>query len=174
MVVIFFLSLLLLGCVVPDDNNYSGNQTVNNGTFSSQEITIKQSTVGRFGNLSIGVMSVDKDSARLSLWTDSDSKTVNLAVGDVVEFGDYTIKNLDVYVNPFPSPMPGSGTGDVTLQVTQPLHITDKELQCGGYYGFQDQRKVGTPDDWVWIDAGKSSNWHAPNTAFNPSCFSNN
>jgi len=171
-IAVVFLSFLFFGCVAPDVTA-GNNTTITNHTSVAEGITIKQSTVGRVGNLSIGVMSVDKDSARLSLWTESDSKTFDLAVGDEVDFGDYTIKNLEVYVNPFPSPMPGSGTGDVTLQVTQRLTITYKELQCGGYYGFQDQKKIGTPDDWVWADAGMSSNWHAPNTAFNPSCYSN-
>ena len=41
--------------------------------------------------------------------------------------------------------------------------ITEKELECGAYYGFYNQKKPGTPDNWVWRDVGKSSNWHSPN-----------
>ena len=164
-----FLSLLFLGCVTPVVDN---NTIVDNHTTVAGGITIKQGTVGKVGNMSIGVMSVSADSATVSLWTESARETFTLAVGETAEFEGYTLQNLGVYVDPAPSSMPGSRS-DVTLQVTQRLTITYKELQCGGYYGFQDQRKIGTPDDWVWADAGKSSNWHAPNTAFNPSCFSN-
>jgi hypothetical protein len=40
--------------------------------------------------------------------------------------------------------------------------ITEQELACGSYYGMRDQKKPGTPDDWIWGDAGRSSLWHDP------------
>lgn len=40
--------------------------------------------------------------------------------------------------------------------------ITNKELECGCYYGNDNQKKPGTPDNWVWKTAGISSLWHNP------------
>ena len=40
--------------------------------------------------------------------------------------------------------------------------ISDKDLQEGWYYGFEYQKKLNTPRDWVWSEAGKSSKWHRP------------
>jgi hypothetical protein len=42
------------------------------------------------------------------------------------------------------------------------IEINETELSCGWYYGFEDQKKEGTPDNWVWFDAGRSSIWKAP------------
>jgi len=49
---------------------------------------------------------------------------------------------------------------DVKTYVRQP--ITDQELAAGSYYGFEYQKKLNTPQDWVWLEAGRSSRWHRP------------
>lgn len=41
-------------------------------------------------------------------------------------------------------------------------HINRTELLHGWYWGFEYQKKLGTPLDWVWIDAGRSSKWCKP------------
>lgn len=46
--------------------------------------------------------------------------------------------------------------------------ITEDELKCGTYFGFYNDKKPGTPSNWVWTDAGKSSSWHAPNNTNSP------
>lgn len=38
--------------------------------------------------------------------------------------------------------------------------ISEFDLHAGWYYGFEYQKKLNTPQDWVWQDAGKSSRWH--------------
>lgn len=38
--------------------------------------------------------------------------------------------------------------------------ITQRELDLGWYWGFVDQKKSGTPDSWLFKDAGRSSCWH--------------
>ena len=48
--------------------------------------------------------------------------------------------------------------------------ISEKELKCGGYLGTYTQKKPGTPDDWVWHSAGKSSVWVTLNSSI--SCLS--
>jgi hypothetical protein len=48
----------------------------------------------------------------------------------------------------------------VTSYVREP--ITRKELDQGWYWGFEYQKKLDTPIDWVWIDAGRSSKWSRP------------
>jgi len=40
--------------------------------------------------------------------------------------------------------------------------ISEKELSCGWYYGFEDQKKPGTLDNWTWSEGGRSSMWRAP------------
>ncbi len=40
--------------------------------------------------------------------------------------------------------------------------ISEEELSCKAYYGFYNQKKPGTPDNWVYESAGRSSLWHAP------------
>lgn len=46
-----------------------------------------------------------------------------------------------------------------TPQVT---NLTREELNRGWYWGFKDQKKPGTPNNWVYSDAGRSSCWHKP------------
>lgn len=41
--------------------------------------------------------------------------------------------------------------------------ISEEELKAGFYYGFYDQKKPGTPDNWTWHEAGRSSGWSVPN-----------
>ena len=108
-----FFSLLFFGCVVQD------NITDTNPAINSEGLTIKQSTVGRFGDLSIGVVSVQNDSARISAWIGSDSQTFDIAVGEEISFQEYLIKNLEVYVSPVVAVMPGSSEDYVTLNITQ-------------------------------------------------------
>jgi hypothetical protein len=40
--------------------------------------------------------------------------------------------------------------------------ITPKDLEQGWYWAFEYQKKLGTPIEWVWIDAGRSSKWCKP------------
>lgn len=40
--------------------------------------------------------------------------------------------------------------------------ISAHDLEAGFYYGFEYQKKLNTPRDWVWREAGKSSRWHKP------------
>lgn len=40
--------------------------------------------------------------------------------------------------------------------------ISPEDLNTGWYFGFEYQKKLDTPLDWVWIDAGKSSRWSKP------------
>ncbi len=42
--------------------------------------------------------------------------------------------------------------------------IDDQELSVGWYWGDSTQKKTGTPEDWVYEEAGRSSCWHQPNT----------
>ncbi|HEX7841426.1 MAG TPA: hypothetical protein VF469_28330 [Kofleriaceae bacterium] len=41
-------------------------------------------------------------------------------------------------------------------------HMSRTELAQGWYWGFEYQKKLDTPADWVWIEAGKSSKWCKP------------
>ena len=50
----------------------------------------------------------------------------------------------------------GTVTGDDIPQ------ITEEELEREFYYGDKDQKKPGTPDDWIFIEAGRSSMWKKP------------
>jgi len=36
------------------------------------------------------------------------------------------------------------------------------ELKVGWYYGLEYQKKLGTPLDWIWVDAARSSRWQDP------------
>lgn len=49
--------------------------------------------------------------------------------------------------------------------------ITEEDLYCGAYYGFKDQKKPGTPDDWVWNNAGRSSAWISPEDSKGVNCL---
>lgn len=42
--------------------------------------------------------------------------------------------------------------------VRQPIRQAD--LETGWYWGFEYQKKLDTPQDWVWSEAGRSSKWH--------------
>lgn len=48
----------------------------------------------------------------------------------------------------------------VKSYVRQP--ITAEELAAGWYYGFEYQKKLDTPHDWIWTEAGRSSKWSKP------------
>jgi hypothetical protein len=49
---------------------------------------------------------------------------------------------------------------DVKAYVRRP--ITDQELEAGSYPGSEYQKKLNTPRDWVWVEAGRSSQWRRP------------
>jgi len=49
--------------------------------------------------------------------------------------------------------------------------ITEKDLECGWYYGSESQKKPGTPDDWTWTSAGKSSHWSDSQLTKWPNCL---
>ncbi|HLD25360.1 MAG TPA: hypothetical protein VJB96_05590 [Patescibacteria group bacterium] len=40
--------------------------------------------------------------------------------------------------------------------------ITSQERTRGWYWGSKEQKKPGTPDDWDFLETGRSSCWHAP------------
>lgn len=40
--------------------------------------------------------------------------------------------------------------------------ISQAELDAGWYWGFEYQKKLNTPRDWSWTEAGRSSKWHKP------------
>jgi hypothetical protein len=40
--------------------------------------------------------------------------------------------------------------------------ISQAELDAGWYWGFEYQKKLDTPRDWIWTEAGRSSKWHKP------------
>lgn len=40
--------------------------------------------------------------------------------------------------------------------------FTSQDLEKGWYWGFKNQRKPGTPSDWIFTEAGRSSCWHKP------------
>lgn len=39
-------------------------------------------------------------------------------------------------------------------------YISEADLLNGWYWGDINQKKPGTPDDWVYTEAGRSSSWH--------------
>ncbi|MFH1012837.1 MAG: hypothetical protein V1760_03770 [Candidatus Peregrinibacteria bacterium] len=41
--------------------------------------------------------------------------------------------------------------------------ISQEELNRGWYTGLPNQKKLNTPKNWVWVDAGKNSRWQTPN-----------
>ena len=41
--------------------------------------------------------------------------------------------------------------------------IPDTELRRGWYSGLPNQKKLDTPFNWVWVDAGENSRWQNPN-----------
>lgn len=47
--------------------------------------------------------------------------------------------------------------------------ITEEELKCGAYFGDYNQKKPGTPDNWVLAAKGTmSSAWVDPNNPHSP------
>ena len=40
--------------------------------------------------------------------------------------------------------------------------IPRSELEMGWYFGSNDQKKSGTPNNWDYTDAGRNSCWHKP------------
>ena len=54
-----------------------------------------------------------------------------------------------------PTPLPFSG------EIIPP--ITQDQLNNGWYRGNANQKKPGTPKDWIFREAGRSSCWHKPN-----------
>ena len=55
----------------------------------------------------------------------------------------------------------------VQSYVREPITRTD--LGQGWYWGDEYQKKLDTPMDWVWIEAGKSSKWCKPRHTLSPS-----
>lgn len=56
--------------------------------------------------------------------------------------------------------VPALKPSDVRVYVRE--EITAKDLEQGWYYGYEYQKKLNTPRDWRWVDAGRSSAWRAP------------
>ncbi|EKE13718.1 MAG: hypothetical protein ACD_12C00852G0001, partial [uncultured bacterium] len=40
--------------------------------------------------------------------------------------------------------------------------LSEEILIKGWYWGFEDQKQPGTPDYWIYKEAGRSSCWHKP------------
>ncbi len=40
--------------------------------------------------------------------------------------------------------------------------VTTEEIERGWYYAKKDEKKVGTPDSWMWLDEGIKSRWISP------------
>lgn len=49
-----------------------------------------------------------------------------------------------------------------TLRGSESAGLTETELSRGWYWGAENQQKSGTPGNWSWQEAGRSSCWHAP------------
>lgn len=56
--------------------------------------------------------------------------------------------------------VPALEPSDVNVYVRE--KITREDLEQGWYYGYEYQKKLDTPLDWRWFDAGRSSAWRAP------------
>ena len=41
--------------------------------------------------------------------------------------------------------------------------ITAEDIERGWYYAKKDEKKIGTPSSWIWIDEGLKSRWISPN-----------
>ena len=50
------------------------------------------------------------------------------------------------------------------------INISDTDLSNGWYWGDKNQKKPGTPNDWVYAEEGRSSCWHkiGVNCEFSP------
>lgn len=40
--------------------------------------------------------------------------------------------------------------------------ITQNDISNGWYWGDENQKKPGTPSDWIYQTGGRSSCWHKP------------
>lgn len=47
-----------------------------------------------------------------------------------------------------------------TPTISDIINILEIDLSNGWYWGDKNQKKPGTPDNWVYNEAGKSSCWH--------------
>ncbi|HSV94825.1 MAG TPA: hypothetical protein VLH94_02550 [Spirochaetia bacterium] len=68
-----------------------------------------------------------------------------------------------------PSPTPTiTVTTTPTSTSTQPTIIEEqstiiqRQLSAGWYFGSKDNKLPGTPDSWIYVEAGRSSCWHKP------------
>jgi hypothetical protein len=43
--------------------------------------------------------------------------------------------------------------------------ISSNDLIQGWYWGMENQKKINTPTDWVYYEAGRDSCWHEPSTS---------
>jgi len=41
-------------------------------------------------------------------------------------------------------------------------NITVQDVERGWYYGSENERKIGTPNTWIWVDEGERSHWISP------------
>ena len=57
---------------------------------------------------------------------------------------------------PLPTPIFSPSSTEIIPTITQ------NQLNNGWYYGSANQRKPGTPADWLFIERGRSSCWHKP------------
>lgn len=111
---------------------------------------------------------------------------VLLGVGGFAAYQEFTApKNCDgginpIYTDPFSCMEDSDCTSFIAYKACQTLTtpicrnnqcvfpddttitITDVDLERGWYWGAADQKKPGTPPDWVHRDAGRSSCWHKP------------
>jgi hypothetical protein len=42
-------------------------------------------------------------------------------------------------------------------------NITDEDIKRGWYYGSEDEKKWGTPENWLWVNKSAESHWISPN-----------
>ncbi len=52
---------------------------------------------------------------------------------------------------------------ELNKEMNQPNILKDDVLR-GWYLGQKDEKKYGTPKDWIWIDDGENSKWVSPNS----------
>ncbi|MFH0820244.1 MAG: hypothetical protein V1908_00565 [Candidatus Peregrinibacteria bacterium] len=50
----------------------------------------------------------------------------------------------------------------IEKKIAQP-NIMYEDIERGWYYGSLQEKKVGTPSTWTWVENGKSSRWMSPN-----------
>ncbi|MBU1018175.1 hypothetical protein KKA33_04070 [Patescibacteria group bacterium] len=61
--------------------------------------------------------------------------------------------------------------GTINQNIRQPV-ITADEIERGWYYGEKEEKKVGTPSSWSWIDEGFKSRWTNSSSAKEMDYFS--